>query len=215
MDILDGRLNSRIVLVSAIAAILGCVADVLLLYEPNAVYETGDYQFLLDIPQNRIYIGSILGVLTIPIYLSGIYVISMKYINNKLIGFISFMSCIIIAVIGCVYHGSIPLVAYILRKSDNPLLEIESIRLYFDIYAAGLAVTFFLFCGIFGYMMITQKQWILVMSNPIMTYLVCLLTYLAIPDIGRILLPAGFNLSVAILMFAVYHLSSGKIIKSQ
>eukprot|EP01084_Bolivina_argentea_P055760 102171_1 len=203
---IDKSLNPKVcIIVSIIAAILGCIADILLLYEPNAHYENADYQFLLNISQQRLYIGSILGVITIPIYLSGLYIICNEYIKNTLMSFISFMCCVIIAVIGCVYHSSIPLVGYILKHSENPLQEIDNIRFYFDPYAAGLTITFFIACTTFGYLMFVTKQWLLVLVNPIVTYVACISLYIMMPNIGRILLPTGFNLSIAVLMTGVYH----------
>ena len=196
------------ILISIVAALLGCVADVLLLYEPNAVYENGDYQFLLDISQRRLLLGSVLGVVSIPVYLCGIYVLSARLVRNKTHAFASLMACVVIAVIGCVYHASIPLVGYILKASDEPVSEIERIRVYVDLYAAGLAVSFFACCLGFGCLMSAQRQWLLLACNPMCTYCVCLLCYLLLPQLGRIVLPAAFNLSIAVLMAAVLHLLS-------
>ena len=200
-----GSLNETfIVLISTTMAFAGCVADVLLLYEPNAKYEDGDYLFLLGISQDRLLAGSFLGVATIPIYLSGIYVVINKYIQNKFAALISFICCVYIAVIGCVYHASIPMVGYILKASDSPLTEIEEIRIYFDVYAVVLAISFFTVCIVFGYLMYLKKEWTLLSVNPIITYCACILSYIAVPSVGRILLPIGFNLSIAILMNVMY-----------
>lgn len=193
-----------LVLVSIAAAALGCIADILILYHPDAVYERGDYQFLLSISESRLLIGSMMGVFAIPIYLCGIYVVIMKNIKCPFRGFIVFMCCVMIAVIGCVYHGMIAMVGYVLKSADNPITEIAKVRIYFDPYAAVMVITFFVGCMAFGYLMYVKKQWTLMMSNPLSTYFICVLCYVAVPSLGRILLPAAFNLSVCVFMVAFY-----------
>ncbi len=57
------------------AAVLLSIADMALLYSPTGGYTAGDYGFLAAVPRWRLLLGHYLGILVLPFYLAGYWLV--------------------------------------------------------------------------------------------------------------------------------------------
>jgi len=199
-------MKKRLLLISILAAFIACIADVLLLYHPDGGYHLGDYRFLQDLSLNRILFGHYLGLLTIPFELLGIWVVVDSFTSlTKRIRGVAFSIAVFILVIGVAYHGMIVFVAQAIQH--NGLAIVDELRLYFEPFGAILGVLFVVLCGAMIYAF--NKGWSIlprsvIWFNPILTYLVLIVLYFAIPIVGNLLIVMGFNLAIAVFLLAVF-----------
>ncbi len=196
----------QLVFISIIAALVACLADVLLLYHPSGNYHIGDYAFLKEISLDRMLIGHYLGILIIPFELLGIWVFinTFKEVSTKNRQF-AFAIVIFVLIIGVAYHGMLVFVAEAIQQ--NGVEVAQNLRRYFEPLSVILGVIFVMLCSTMIYAL--QKGWStlssqLVWFNPILVYLLLIGLYIFIPSIGNLLIVTGFNFSIAIFLVAVY-----------
>ncbi len=198
-------------IISIIAAFLGCIADVLLLYSPNGNYHSGDYAFLMDISLDNIIWGHYLGVLLIPLELLGLWVVIDTFnikIHQKIIAL-----CTIawILTVGVAYHGMIVFVAEAMQKDG--IHRAMELKHYFEPFGAFLAIGFVILIVL---MIIGLRKKIsdlplkIIFWNPAIIYLLLIILYFLFPPIGNILIVAGFNLSIAVFLMAIYYHQNSK-----
>ncbi len=191
--------------VAIAAALLGAVADLLLLYSPNGGYETGDYQFLKEISTNRIIVGHYLGILFIPLEMLGLFHI---YRCIKPAGgwmpWAVVMGALFVGYPGVAYHGMVAFIHTLVTQGTADAGLMEHMRLLSEPVGAALAVGGLAVAGIFMYIVIKKPtlypKWI-AFANPGTFYVVIAISYLLIPPVGNVLMPAAFNLSF-LLFFA-------------
>ncbi len=199
--------NKRaLLLISILACFIGCVADYLLLYSPKGNYHVGDYEFLLDIPKERLMWGHYLGILFIPIELLGFWVVSQTFsISGKNKPLLFFAAITFIMFSGVVYHGTLAFVGAILREAPNGTIILESVRNLFEPLSVIMAFFFVLFTIYLIYSILKKKtrlpKWI-IWFNPAFVYLLVLGIYFTLPIIGNVLMVAGFNFANAIFLTA-------------
>lgn len=190
--------------VALVAALLGAVADVLLLYNPAGGYELNDYVFTLDIPPTRMLIGHYLGIFFIPLEMLGLFQVyrALKPAGPTLSWGV-IISALYLGFPGVVYHATVGFTASFLRSAtNNPAVDMQAtweyVRLLSDPLAAVLPVGFFIMSGLLIYTILKQPtlypRW-MAACTPLTFYLLCVLAYLVVPSVGTILAPAGFNLS--------------------
>ncbi|CAN5356245.1 hypothetical protein BH09BAC1_BH09BAC1_02050 [soil metagenome] len=187
------------------AALLGAVADVLLLYSPNGGYEMGDYAFLRDISTNRIVIGHYLGIFFIPLEMLGLFHI---YRCIKPAGgwmpWAVVIGALFIGYPGVAYHGMVAFIHTLVTQGTAGAALIEHMRMLSEPVGAALAVGGLAVAGVFMYVVLKKHtfypKW-MACTNPGTFYIIIALTYLLIPPVGNLLMPAAFNLSFA-LFFA-------------
>ena len=199
-------------IIGIIAAFLGCVADVLLLYAPNGGYERQDYLFFEQIPQWRLTLGHYLGVLVIPLELIGFWQVyqAIKSAGNKYVIPVM-LATVYVMVIGVAYHAMVSIGGTVIRAKNYALLSEEyftsffdTIKFYFEPFGAILFVLFlFISAGLF-YIIWFRKtlypKWV-AFFNPLFVYLAIVVMYLLFPQhIGSMLMVAGFNFSILILL---------------
>lgn len=184
---------------SLFAALLGCLADGLLLYHPSGGYHTGDYLFLKDLPPTRLLLGFWLGMLALPGHLPGLWATAQRLrpaVGERRAVFIAGLSALALAW-GLVYHALVPSAAALLRLGQTA----EAFRYTLDPAGALLACLFVPLSAGLAVLVIRGKTdlpiWT-VWLTPMPTYLIWILFYLFVPAVGNYVVIMGFNLSMAI-----------------
>jgi hypothetical protein len=186
-----------------VAAFLGTVADLLLLYSPTGGYEVGDYQFLQGISANRIMIGHYLGIFFIPLEMLGLFQV---YRCLKPAGgwmpWAVVIGALFIGYPGIAYHGMVAFIHQMIQQGTLDAAALERVRLLSEPVGAALAVGGGIVAGIMVYLILKKEtlypKW-MVWCNPGAFYVLFAVCYLVIPVVGNFLIPAGFNL--AFLLF--------------
>lgn len=213
---IDYSNKNSLFIVSISACLLGCIADVLLLYSPLGNYHLGDYQFFQDISKERMIPGYYLGILFIAFELLGFWVVSKAVYpeeasKNKLF----FVSISFLFLLGIIYHAAITFIGIFIKEVDNGLDIIHAYQSLFRpleiIMGLFLVlVTFFIVSRIIKGVTLFPK-WI-IFFNPVLVYGLLILLYFLIPIIGNFLIVAGFNFSNGIFLTAcTYALWNKKI----
>lgn len=205
----DSPPNARLIQLAGWVAILGSLmgatGDILLLYAPGGGYEVGDYAFLEGISRSRTLWGHYLGVLGIPLQAAGIYLI---YLGLKPIGIWTARIVSLIGVYflfpGVAYHGSVFPFSEAVRSGQ----DFAPYQAYSEPLAAAFVVAFFLLMlGLTVLILMRKTKFpaITAMFSPAVTYLLWIGLYVAVPAVGTILLPAGFNLGMGIFFAALLY----------
>lgn len=195
-------------LIGILGALIGAVADVLLLYTPDARYETGSYLFFNDIAYWRLLAGHYLGILFIPLELFGLaaflYCLQpLSRLKNSLLLCCTFM----VMMVGVTYHATLgQLAIYIKTGGGSKLLHLY--QSFSEPLSVGLFLIFLILCIIIAHHLFTQPtmypKWMAFLS-PICIYAIIGLWYFAIGgSIANILIVAGFNLSIAVFLLGHY-----------
>ncbi len=184
-------------IIALIGSALGACGDVLLLYNPDVSYLTGDYSFMVDISPVRLVCGSFLGVLFIPLVLFGLWqVYQLIYERHPGIAKLGFGIAIYFCCIGVVVHAMFGAMGLAIKQEN--FLYLNYLRLLLDTFS-GLSVLLHVLVSAIFSMAIFRKPsslpiW-MVYCNPVSIYIALASTYLFFPPLGSILAPAAFNLS--------------------
>jgi len=177
-----------------VGAMLGAAADVLLLYVPGADLLDGSYAFLTEIPYKGLVWGHFLGIFAIPLTLAALEPMG----GNVAWGVFGVIVLVFFA--GVCYHASLIFVAQALKDGQN----IENLRVYFEPLGTVLAFSFAALSLTLMILILSLKtrypRWV-GLFNPLFIYLLFVATYFFLPQIGNILLIAGFNLANALFLF--------------
>ncbi len=182
-------------------AVLGAAADVLLLYIPDADLLDRSYAYLKEIPYEGLVWGHFLGIFAIPLTLAGYRMVchALEPMGGN-VAWGVFGVVVLMFFAGVCYHGSLIFVAQALKDGQS----IESLRVYFEPLGAVL---------VFGFAALSLTLMVLILSlktrfprwvalfNPLFIYLLFVAAYFSIPQVGNILLLAGFNLANALFLF--------------
>lgn len=195
--------------VAIAGAILGMVGDGALLYAPTGGYMEGDYAFLRDIPTTRLLWGHYLGILAIPFEAAGLYLVWLGLLpRGKKVALGAVAVGLYLLFLGVAYHGGVyPLAAA--ARMDALLPFSEPLGL-------GFAGAFFVSVSAFTWAILRGKtaypRWVAV-ASPLVSYAGIMGLYFAVPSLGNLLAPMGFNLSMAIL-YAVLMMSGRKWVQA-
>ena len=191
------------VYLAMLGACLGCVADVCLLYAPTAQYELMDYRFLLDISPTSLLWGHYLGIFAIPLEGLGLWVLVRGMWQGREVAKTLIMFVLAwVLLVGVVYHAAIVWAGSWLRAGQ----DIEAVRHFFEPLGSGLAVLFLGLAVPFLWLVAkgkTQYSRRLLWFNPITTYILAIVLYILLPQIGRYTAVAGFNLAIFILFLGL------------
>jgi GNAT superfamily N-acetyltransferase len=189
--------------IAMLGAVLGCIADVCLLYAPQAKYELMDYRFLLDISPNSLLWGHYLGIIGIPLEGLGLWVLVRGMWQGRAIAKTLIMFVLAwVLLVGVVYHTAIVWAGSWLRAGQ----DIEAVRHFFEPLGSGLAVLFLGLALPFLWLVAkgkTQYSRRLLWFNPITTYILAILLYVVLPNVGRYTAVAGFNMAIFILFLGL------------
>lgn len=194
--------------IAMVAALIGAIGDVLLLYHPDGNYEAGDYLFLADIAPNKLLLGAYLGILFIPFVAFGLFVVYEKlkpaiYKNTWIFVLAIFFTLFP----GIAYHATCAYTGIYLRMAlDLPpeqsayLLEnFDFLKLLFEPLGLLLGLGFAVLSVLYTYLVLKKDtsipRW-KAYFNPAIFYLCFLAIYIFFPLLGNILVPAAFNLSL-------------------
>lgn len=201
------RLPLRFLQIAMGAALLGALADVLLLYNPQGGYEAGNYLFLQDIGSQRLLWGHYIGILIIPLEALGLWFIyeGIKP-AGKNIGLAVLVIGVYVIFPGVAYHTTVIFTAHFLKlkqelpeESSAHLQELIPLWKSFSEPLAAVLFTGFAVASLLLVWVLVQKRtdfakW-LAWWNPLTFYAVFLILYLVLPAVGTLLVPAGFNLA--------------------
>ena len=199
-------MQTKLLKLGLFASIVSIIADIFLLYYPSARYYFFDYRFLTEIPLWRLYWGHYLGVLAIPFELAGLWAVLIQVRSEawRIASFIFLswlMSC------GAIYHSGMLWLGDWLRL--NPEQNIEQVRIFFEpmgwVQVAGFALISVLLsiaCWR-GEVDLPRK---ILWFNPILVYLIIGILYIVYTPLGKPLLIAGLNISLAIFFTAALYL---------
>ena len=202
-------------LFGALAAAIGCLADVLLLYNPQGGYELGFDEVLRRINNPfRSMLGGLLGVFVLPFMLLGCWALRqvLATTHHKTANFV-FATAVYTLCVGVAWHGMAGIAAPALNLESNGnniaaaadfaqhvlfLLQPVGVVLVvlFGAISASMAAVIY---G--GKTPFSNK---LAFINPFVIYILCFVAYVLHAKIGGALLVAGFNLSLFIWFLLTY-----------
>jgi len=191
-----GRLG---VWVAIAGALLGATGDVLLLYHPDAHYFDPAYSFLAEKSDLQLLIGHYLGVFFIPLEALGLfYLRSLLRSGSQPRGVDTlFVLGLLLPFPGVVYHATLGFTAQAVQY-DPAMIP------FFDALSKPLAVALVVLYAMLS-LLYFAKVWsgttplpkAAAWTNPLSFFILFAITLIALPPVGAVLLPAGFNLSVA------------------
>jgi len=192
--------------ISILAAFLGCVADVLLLYSPSGNYHLGDYQFFKEISKDRIIPGYYLGILFIAFELLGFWLVSKAvFPRNESKNRLFFAGVCFMFLLGIIYHAAVTFIGVFIKEVDDGLSIVENYQILFRPLELVMGLCLVVVTGFIVVRILQEKtlfpKWIL-WFNPALIYLLLIGLYILIPKIGNLLIVAGFNLSNGIFLAA-------------
>ncbi len=184
---------------AVIAALIGMIGDICLLYSPNGGYEAGDFEFLRAIPNSRLIWGHYLGLVAIPFESAGIYLVWLALAPlGKKTAWAAAIFGLYLMFIGVGYHVTVYPLADAIRT--NPA-QVEAFRPFSEPLGLVFAIAFFVAIAALTLVIARGKtrlpKWFAFVS-PLATYPLWVLAYLIVPSVGNLLAPTGFNLSMAI-----------------
>ena len=195
-------------LIAILAALAGVVADTCLLYSAEGGYESGDFAFMQDISWPRLLWGHYLGILIIPFEATGILLVyrGLQPAGSK-VAFGSLLLGIWIIFPGVAFHGA----CYALRipgelGGESGLELMETLKAFIEPLGAIFAIGFFVLMLLFSWKVWQGKSLFsrrVLLFTPLVTYPLWIAAYFTIPALGNFLIPAGFNLSMAIFFAAM------------
>ena len=200
--------DKQLILLGILGGIIGCIGDIMLLYDEDARYETFDYMFMENIDRGRMMIGAYLGVFGIPLEMFGLYVLCKKV--SHIVPIMISMSLIIFAMLnGCCYHGICFIIGEIV-KLGNDELRILIIK-FVDPIVNAMVIPFVIIGIGFGYIILMNKKNVnqiiskrMLIFHPLITYLLCVSIYIIYPKLGRYFIVAGFNFALLVFLVAIY-----------
>ena len=192
-------------LLAICAAALLSLADMALLYSPEGGYGFASYQPLADVPRWRLLLGHYLGVLLLPVYIPGYWLV---FRGLRDAGVWRSWPVLLLgsytAAIGGAFHGLIALLALIVQHGDTDLAASQGLLEQAGAFADplhGLVNGLFVLSSIwFAVAVISGRtrfpRW-LAAANPLILGLAIVAPYFLAPGFKPALLaaPASFNLA--------------------
>ena len=192
-------------LLAICAAAFLSLADMALLYSPQGGYGFGSYQALTDVPRWRLLLGHYLGILLLPAYIPGYWLV--RHGLRDAGGWCSwpvFLLGSYMAAIGGAFHGLIALLALIVQHGGTEPEAagrlLESARAFADPLHGAVNGLFVLVSLWFAVAVVSGRtrfpRW-LAAANPLVLGLLFVTPYFLAPTFRPALLaaPASFNLA--------------------
>ncbi len=190
-----------------VAALVSCIADVLLLYVQEGGYEQGDYSFLFGVSATRLLWGTYLGFLAIPFQLLGFLAVRQvllpagRQLVNGLSGLVFFLT-----VVGTAYHGQLGLYGFFMQqlnvglKNAQLLTGLKNCPAFFEPLSTILMLLYVILSILLAYCVAYKPthyryRWV-AWGNPALIYLVLLGFYWLNKPIGGLFMVAGLNFSI-------------------
>lgn len=192
--------ENKLTYLAILAAILGIISDILLLYNPEGNYGAAGYVFLKNLPTNRMLWGHYLGILSIPFLILGSFKV------NSLIQYVPvwykyglMIVSFLLLVLGVAYHALlVPIHLYIQNQ------EINNYFLYavkpLEMIVATLFILFCILCLVVSLHKKASFNRNIKYFNPIFWAALSYLLYFICPIVGNFTAVAALNLPVAIFL---------------
>ena len=203
--ILNSFSSTRITgLIGLLAALLTGAGEFLLHYASLARYGgKSPYEFFVDTSLESISTGHFFAVIGIPLYLIGCWHIYLMLKRaNKNLAFVTFLVGSYGFIVGGIWMGSRAFIALIIQSEISEVSEI--INFYDAHYESLLQVirvtTLFMSGSIVWLILKGQTRFpkFMVAIAPIFGILFCFLIFLAIPSIGKYIMPIALNVAFSI-----------------
>lgn len=190
-------------LIGMAAALISCVADTLLLYNPAGGFLDAVPHYYETIPTGRFIWGHYLGIFFIPLELAGFLLV---YKGLKPAGNVKAKAIYVLAMYatfpGVAYHATCAFMGHIMQGGGEAQYH-DAFRALSDPLAVFFILGFLVLSVVFAVIVGRGKslfpRWV-AFCNPVSVYLVCLGLWFAVPVVGRLLLPAGFNLGIFVFL---------------
>ncbi len=186
--------------VAACAAVGLSLADMALLYSPAGGYADAGYGFLADVPRWRLLVGHYLGLLLLPLYLPGYWLVyrGLRRAGQRRAAAVLGLAGSMV-VLGAGFHALVAPMTVAVRQPDaaalvaaaRPFTEPLHLLVNLLLAAASLLFAFAVAGGRSRF-----PRW-LAAANPLLVGLVLVLPYLLAPRslLALLALPASFNLA--------------------
>ncbi len=215
--------DKKHILLTGLAGLIGAVlvgtGEFLMHFDALARYSPDlGYQFMSGISEDRLSAGHFFAVLGLPFYILGCWhmYLMLRPANKKLA-----QATLLVAaygfIVGAVWIGSRAQIGSIFHLTEAGINRQTLISLYELRYESLLTITRFttlLLSLSFIYLSLTGKtyyrKWA-VFFNPILWIIICFLIFLAVPSIGKYLMPIALN--VAFMVFFTMSIWHTKQIK--
>lgn len=200
--------TSLLLRIGILAALLSCLADILLLYVPEGGYESGDYGFFFNIPPFRLLLGHYGGIFIIPLQLLGFVAVrkALMPAGRTWVNAISGLT-VFLTVAGVAYHGQLGLFANFMQqlnigvKKAQLVAGLQNCYPFFEPLAAVLMFLYAILSFLLAYTVAykpTAYPRRAALGNPLAVYLVIILFYVVNKPIGGLFMVAGINFSIFI-----------------
>lgn len=198
--------GNKMLWLGLLGSILGCIADVFLLYHPSGHYLDPHYSFLKEISYPRLLAGHYIGILAIPLELIGFHYLIHSVITPRSRAYLFFFLSCSILIAGVAYHGIIGIYSTIIKEVElgpSTTIQLKSFFeplgyvLFLGFTILSASIFYYIYRGYTPYP--KSYAWV----NPFLFYLAIFLLYISFPLVGNLLIVAGFNLSI-LLFFAFY-----------
>ena len=187
------------------AAALLSLADMALLYSPAGGYGFSSYEPLAEVPRWRLLLGHYLGVLLLPAYIAGYWLVFQGLRGTgRWLSWPVFLLGSYGAAIGGAFHGLLALVAVIVQHGESDPAASERLlglaRAFVDPLHGAVNALFVLASACFAAAVLSGRsrypRW-LALANPLALGLLFVVPYLVAPGFPPALLaaPASFNLA--------------------
>ncbi len=188
------------------AAVVLAIADVALLYSPRAAYAFGNYELLADVPRWRLLVGHYLGILVLPAYIAGYWLV---FCGLRGAGPWRSWPVLVLGAYGAAvagaFHGMLALVALIVQQGaggETALAGrlVEQARAFADplhgLVIGLLALGSLWFAAAVAAGPSAYPRW-LAAANPLALAALFVLPYYLAPGFApaRLVLPAAFHLA--------------------
>lgn len=197
------RLLHRAGLLAVLGAIVGMAGDYCLLYSPQGGYLDGDFDFLSQISHSRMLWGHYLGLLAIPLEAAGLVLVwhGLRPLGER-VAWIACCAGLYLMFCGVAYHGTVyPFAAQVGGTADPALL-----RPFSEPLGLAFAAVFMILVAVLTVTILRGKTaWprSMALASPLLSYAAVMGLYLALPPVGNLLAPMGFNLSMAVFYGAL------------
>lgn len=190
-------------LIGMAAALISSVADVLLLYNPAGGFFDPVPHFYEGIPAGRFIWGHYLGIFFIPLELMGFLLI---YKGLKPAGNWKAKGIYILAMYatfpGVAYHATCAFMGRIMQGGHEAEYH-DAFRALADPLAVAFILGFLCLSIVFAVIVARGKslfpKW-MAFFTPVSFYLVFVALWFIAPPVGRLLVPAGFNLGMFLFL---------------
>lgn len=198
-------------IIGSVAALMGCLADLLLLYVPHGGYENWDYRFFEHISASRLTWGHYIGVFAIPLELVGLMVVfeALRPAGEKWRTFLAAL-VVYMMTLGVAYHAMLAPAARVknaLGASVDAAFFKNNLSLYFEPLGHLFFGLFAIVGVVFIFLILKQKtafpKWA-VLFSPLCVYVYIAIFYALFSGIGSAFMVAGFNFSILILIAGAY-----------